>query len=56
MKRINKAKIKTMIEVVQEHEKANKGMPIPTWNQIHFYNTAFWELVNVIEDHLGEKL
>lgn len=56
MKRIDKAKVKTMIDVVQEFEKAYEGMPIPTWNQIHFYNTAFHELVKVIEDDLGEKL
>ena len=56
MKRINKAKVKTMIDAVQEHEKAYEGMPIPTWNQVHFYNTAFWQLVKVIEDHLEEKL
>lgn len=56
MKRINKAKIKTMINVVKEHENAYKGIPIPTWNQVHFYNNAFWELVKVIEEDLGEKL
>lgn len=56
MKRINKLKIKTMIDVVQEFEKAYESMPIPTWNQIHFYNTVFHELVKVIEDDLGEKL
>lgn len=56
MKRINKAKVKTMIDVVKEHEKAYEGMPIPTWNQVYFYNTAFHELVKVIEEHLGEKL
>lgn len=56
MKRIDKAKVKTMINVVKEFEKAHGDMPIPTWNQIHFYNTAFHELVKVIEDDLGEKL
>lgn len=56
MKRIDKAKVKTMVEVVKEFEKAYGEMPIPTWNQIHFYNTAFHELVKVIEDDLGEKL
>lgn len=56
MKRINKAKIRTMIDAVKEHENAYSSVPIPTWNQVHFYNTAFWELVKVIEDHLGEKL
>lgn len=56
MKRINKAKIKTLIDVVKEHEVAYSSVPIPTWNQVHFYNNAFWELIQVIEDALGEKL
>lgn len=56
MKRIDKAKVKTMVDVVKEFEKSYEGMPIPTWNQVHFYNTAFHELVKVIEDALGEKL
>lgn len=56
MKRIDKANVKTMVDVVKEFEKAYGEMPIPTWNQIHFYNTAFHELVKVIEDALGEKL
>lgn len=56
MKRINKAKIKTLIDVVKEHEVVYSSVSIPTWNQVHFYNNAFWELINVIEDHLGEKL
>lgn len=38
MKRIDKAKVKTMVDVVKEFEKAYGDMPIPTWNQIHFYN------------------
>ena len=56
MKRIDKNKVRTMVDVVKEFEKAYEDMPIPTWNQIHFYNTAFHELVKVIEDDLGEKL
>lgn len=56
MKRVNKAKVKTLIDVVKEHEAAYSSVPIPTWNQVHFYNTAFHELVKVIEDDLGEKL
>ena len=56
MKRINKLKIKTMIGVVKEFEKAYGEMPIPTWNQIYFYNNAFWELIQVIQEDLGEKL
>lgn len=55
MKRVNKAKVKTLIDVVKEHENAYSSVPIPTWNQVHFYNTAFWELVNVIEEYLGEN-
>lgn len=56
MKRIDKAKIKTIIWAVQEYEKVYENAPIPTWNQVHFYNTAFWQLVNVVENTLGEKL
>lgn len=56
MKRINKAKIKTLIDVVKEHEVAYSSVPIPTWNQVHFYNNAFWELIQVIQEDLGEKL
>lgn len=56
MKRLDKAKIKTMIDVVKEYENAYSSVPIPTWNQVHFYNNAFWELVKVIEEDLGEKL
>ena len=56
MKRIDKAKIKTIIWAVQEYEKVYKNAPIPTWNQVHFYDTAFWQLVNVVENTLGEKL
>lgn len=56
MKRLNKTEIKTMIDVVKEHEKAYSSVPIPTWNQVHFYNNAFWGLVKVVEEHLGEKL
>lgn len=41
MKRINKTKIKTMIDVVKEFEKAYEDMPIPTWNQIHFLQYGF---------------
>ena len=56
MKRINKAKIKTLIDVVKEHEVAYSSVPIPTWNQVHFYNNAFWKLIQVIQEDLGEKL
>lgn len=56
MKRVNKAKVKTLIDVVKEHENAYSSVPIPTWNQLHFYNNAFWELIQVIQEDLGEKL
>lgn len=56
MKRINKTKIKTLIDVVKEHENAYSSVPIPTWSQVHFYNNAFWELIQVIQEDLGEKL
>lgn len=56
MKRLSKTKIKTMIDVVKEHEVAYSSVPIPTWSQVHFYNNAFWELIQVIQEDLGEKL
>lgn len=55
MKRADKAKIKTMIDVVKTHEVAYSSVPIPTWNQIHFYNNAFWEAIKLIEEITGEK-
>lgn len=55
MKRVNKAKVKTLIDVVKEHEVAYSSVPIPTWNQVHFYNNAFWELIQVIQEDLGEN-
>lgn len=56
MKRLSRIEIKTMIDVVKEYEVAYSSVPIPTWNQVHFYNNAFWALIHLIEDDLGEKL
>lgn len=56
MKRITKAKLKTIIEVVKEYEKAYSSVPIPTWNQVQFYNNSFWEAIKLIEEITGEKL
>lgn len=55
MKRIDKNKVKTMIDVVTEYEKSREFEPI-TEEEVCFYDTAFWQLVYLIEDALGEKL
>lgn len=55
MKRIDKNKVKTMIDVVTEYEKSLEFEPV-TAEEVYFYNTTFWELVHLIEDALGEKL
>lgn len=56
MKRIDKTKVKTMIDVVREYEQAHQSMPIPSWSQIRFYNNAFWESIKLIEEITGETL
>lgn len=55
MKRIDKNKVKTMIDAVIEYEKSREFEPV-TAEEVYFYNTTFWELIYLIEDALGEKL
>lgn len=55
MKSINKAKVKTMIQAVEEYGREREFEDV-TVEEVNFYITAFYELVKVIEDHLGEKL
>ena len=56
MKRIDKNKLQTMVDIVREYELAHKSMPTPSWSQIRFYNNAFWESIKLIEEITGEKL
>lgn len=55
MKRINKAKVKTMIEVVETYSESREFEEV-TLEEVNFYYDAFFQLVGLIEEATGEKL
>lgn len=55
MKRIDKNKIKTMVEVVETYSKSREFEEV-TLEEVNFYYDAFFELVRLIEEATGEKI
>lgn len=55
MKRIDKAKVKTMIEVVETYSESREFEEV-TLEEANFYYNAFFQLVKLIEEATGEKL
>lgn len=55
MKRIDKNKIKTMVEVVETYSKSREFEEV-TLEEANFYYDAFFELVRLIEEATGEKI
>lgn len=55
MKRIDKAKVKTMIEVVETYSESREFEEV-TIEEANFYYNAFFQLVKLIEEATGEKL
>lgn len=55
MKRINKAKVRTIIQHVEEYGRSREFEDVSV-EEVNFYIAAFYELVKTIEEHLGEKL
>lgn len=55
MKRIDKNKIKTMVEVVETYSKSREFEEV-TLEEVNFYYDAFFELVRLIEEATGEKV
>ena len=54
MKRTDKAKIKTAIEVVEEYGKSREFEDV-TLEEVNFYIGAFYGLITIIEEITGEK-
>lgn len=55
MKRIDKAKVKTVIGIVEEYGKSREFEDV-TVEEVNFYTNAFYELVKIIEEATGENL
>lgn len=55
MKRIDKNKIRTMVEVVETYSKSREFKQV-TIEESDFYYNAFFELVGLIEEATGEKI
>lgn len=55
MKRIDKAKVRTMVEVVETYSESREFEEV-TLEEANFYYNAFFELVGLIEEATGEKL
>lgn len=55
MKRIDKNKIRTMVEVVEAYSKSREFEQV-TIEESDFYYNAFFELVGLIEEATGEKI
>lgn len=55
MKRIDKNKVRTMVEVVETYSKSREFEEV-TLEEADFYYNAFFELVRLIEEATGEKI
>lgn len=55
MKRIDKNKVRTMVEVVETYSESREFEEV-TLEEANFYYNAFFELVGLIEEALGEKI
>lgn len=55
MKRIDKNKVKTMIDVVETYSESREFEEV-TLEEVNFYYNAFFQLVKLIEEATGEKL
>lgn len=55
MKRIDKNKVRTMVEVVETYSESREFEEV-TLEEVNFYYNAFFELVGLIEEATGEKL
>ena len=55
MKRIDKNKVRTMVEVVETYSKSREFEKV-TIKESNFYYNAFFELVRLIEEATGEKI
>lgn len=55
MKRIDKNKVRTMVEVVETYSESREFEKV-TIEEANFYYNAFFELVGLIEEATGEKL
>lgn len=55
MKRIDKNKIKTMVEAVENYSESREFEEV-TLEEANFYYDAFFELVRLIEEATGEKI
>lgn len=55
MKQLDKTKVQSIVKSVEEYGLSREFEDV-TVSEVNFYIGAFYELVNVIEDHLGEKL
>lgn len=51
---IDKNKIKTAIDVVEEYSLSREFEEV-TLQEVNFYYNAFWGLVTIIEEITGEK-
>lgn len=54
MKQEHRIKIRTIIDIVKDYEKAHEFEYV-TEAEADFYDTAFWEAIKVIEEITGEK-
>ena len=55
MKRIDKNKIKAMVEAVENYSESREFEEV-TLEEANFYYDAFFELVRLIEEATGEKI
>ena len=55
MKRIDKNKVRTMVEVVETYSESREFEEV-TLEEANFYYDAFFLLVGLIEEATGEKL
>lgn len=55
MKRIDKNKVRTMVEVVETYSESREFEEV-TLEEANFYYDAFFQLVGLIEEATGEKL
>lgn len=55
MKTIDKNKVKSLVETVEEYGRQREFEDV-TVSEVNFYIDAFYTLLGMVEDHLGEKL
>lgn len=55
MKRIDKNKVRTLVEVVEVYSDSREFEEV-TLEEVNFYYDAFFQLVKLIEDATGEKI